>query len=560
MQREHWATLHDTAAATLMMIGAGATVSPDRLRAQARRDIEALRSLGSVVQAGSTNLRAAIVELSSQTDLIVKVVGGHGVSVPADVATAVIGAVRESLTNVERHAGTSHAEVVIASGAVTVTDRGSGFDVEEQACVKVTPGHSRGLRSSIHGRMADIGGAATVSSTPGAGTSVVLQWTPAADVDRSTTTSIRRAAQINRIFHYGLVFISVLYPMMFLTTALLTGRVHVPTQLVFGAVVAVLLALSAYNVLVRPLPQPWVVGGLVAVAVVVCAQGLSVDDLVGSQSAWTGGVLGFVVITLTLHQRWVWIVVSLVVCWSPNLIVAAVKGQFGDLSVVTVACLAVSNPGVQIVVASWVRALATNARRAEDDGVAMARILESEEVAAQVADEHRRRYENLSTTTIPLLEALAAGGTDPTVVRERAAIESARLRRMFAASETAEQHFAAEVLTVVGAAEERGVTVGVDIDDDVDIPPGPHCDALVAAVATMLTATASWARVVVTADPVTEVSVVCDAEGVDVAGLDAGLADLLVRCDDDGGVMWVQICWETTSMMRDDAEAAVVSR
>ncbi|MGE5290474.1 MAG: sensor histidine kinase [Micromonosporaceae bacterium] len=97
---------------------------------------------------------------------------GHW-SVPVPVAAAVIRAVREALTNVARHAGTGEAwvEATLCSNELTVTvrDHGTGFD----------PGligpDRLGIGRSIVERIADCGGAATVASMHGKGTTVTLR-------------------------------------------------------------------------------------------------------------------------------------------------------------------------------------------------------------------------------------------------------------------------------------------------------------------------------------------------------------------------------------------------
>ena len=53
---------------------------------------------------------------------------------------------------------------------VEVADDGPGFDPA------TVPAHRYGLRESIHGRMATVGGRAEVTSAPGAGTRIRLEW------------------------------------------------------------------------------------------------------------------------------------------------------------------------------------------------------------------------------------------------------------------------------------------------------------------------------------------------------------------------------------------------
>jgi signal transduction histidine kinase len=113
---------------------------------------------------------------------------GPAAEVPGPVAVAMAYAVREALVNVATHAGTGEAWVEVSLGGsaprpsaggepppwgglrVTVRDAGAGFDP-----AVVDPARL-GLRRSIAERLADLGGRASVRSTPGAGTVVSLYW------------------------------------------------------------------------------------------------------------------------------------------------------------------------------------------------------------------------------------------------------------------------------------------------------------------------------------------------------------------------------------------------
>jgi len=95
-------------------------------------------------------------------------------AMPVERTAALLGAAREALTNVAKHAGVAAASlaVEVAGGQVTVrvADRGRGYDPA------AVPDGS-GLSGSVRGRLADVGGAATVDSAPGRGTVVTL-WVP----------------------------------------------------------------------------------------------------------------------------------------------------------------------------------------------------------------------------------------------------------------------------------------------------------------------------------------------------------------------------------------------
>lgn len=173
-QRAHWATVHDTAATTLLMVGVGGVRGDEAwLGRQLRRDLAALT--GPVTPgAGMIDLldRLEATASASQVSVSLPLVGT--LRVPHAVAEAFAGAVGESLENVRRHAGTQDADVSVASVGetvvVTVSDQGKGFDP-----AAVLP-HRHGLRTSVHGRMIDVGGTARVASVPGSGTMIQLEW------------------------------------------------------------------------------------------------------------------------------------------------------------------------------------------------------------------------------------------------------------------------------------------------------------------------------------------------------------------------------------------------
>jgi len=102
-------------------------------------------------------------------------------ALPAEIGTALYRIVQEALTNVAKHAGADQVSVILeqnpAGVRLVVEDNGAGFDVDEA--------HSRarmegrlGL-AGMHERAALLGGALTVESSRGSGTTVYVQlpWT-----------------------------------------------------------------------------------------------------------------------------------------------------------------------------------------------------------------------------------------------------------------------------------------------------------------------------------------------------------------------------------------------
>jgi signal transduction histidine kinase len=93
------------------------------------------------------------------------------IRLPADVETAVYRIVQEALTNVVKHANARHVSVVLTrkNGAVSVVieDDGKGFDPNR-------PAEGIGL-SGMRERVELLDGRLLVDSSPGAGTTLVLE-------------------------------------------------------------------------------------------------------------------------------------------------------------------------------------------------------------------------------------------------------------------------------------------------------------------------------------------------------------------------------------------------
>ncbi|WP_431919488.1 sensor histidine kinase [Amycolatopsis tucumanensis] len=174
-EREYLALLHDTASATFLMVALH-DAEPEAVAGYARRDLALLtgETGGPAAHDSLVDLDAALRGVLAQSALRVDLAWTPVPLLPASVALAATRAVREALVNVERHAGVTEARVAVAphrhGAVVTVRDEGAGFEPE------AVPGHRRGIRGSLVERMAAAGGSATVTSRPGAGTTVRLVW------------------------------------------------------------------------------------------------------------------------------------------------------------------------------------------------------------------------------------------------------------------------------------------------------------------------------------------------------------------------------------------------
>jgi signal transduction histidine kinase len=191
-QRKQERIIHDTVLNTLTGIGWGGGDDVEETRARCGRSMTAVRQLLAEDDDPEGNPPAVgmaqrledrvedVVTAANGTGLDVTLTTGPGDpppadAVPAEVVDALAGAIGEVLANVRRHAGTTRADVTVSRdtwGGVRIEacDEGVGFDPER------CPPDRLGLRESVVGRVADVGGSATIRSAPGRGTTVVLSW------------------------------------------------------------------------------------------------------------------------------------------------------------------------------------------------------------------------------------------------------------------------------------------------------------------------------------------------------------------------------------------------
>jgi len=182
--------LHDTVLATLTLLAhSGVGVAPEALRQQAADDARLLRQL----RLGATPTPEASGEYKLETgdDTVLGrtlesvkqrfgrmglEVSWHGtgqVLLPTEVLDAFLLALAECLENVRRHAGVTEAHVTITDDETTVramvTDAVVGFALDDIDSARL------GLKESVVGRLREVGGRARLFSSPGSGTTVVLE-------------------------------------------------------------------------------------------------------------------------------------------------------------------------------------------------------------------------------------------------------------------------------------------------------------------------------------------------------------------------------------------------
>ncbi len=182
--------LHDTVLATLTLLAhSGVGVTPQAMRQQAADDARLLRqlrlganptpqasggyTLEPVEQSVLGNTLESVKQRFGRMGLEVSWHGTGQVLLPSDILDAFLLSLAECLENVRRHAGVTEAHVTITDDDTTVramvTDAGVGCVLAHVDQAKL------GFKESVVARLTDVGGNARLFSSPGSGTTVVLE-------------------------------------------------------------------------------------------------------------------------------------------------------------------------------------------------------------------------------------------------------------------------------------------------------------------------------------------------------------------------------------------------
>lgn len=169
------AHLHDSVLQTLALIQR--SDDPRKMVTLARAQERELRAwLYDGRVARPDTLRNAIQEAASRVEesydvpVDVVFVGDHAID---EATTALTQAAAEAMANAAKHSGATQVSVFVEASPETVDvfvgDQGMGFDLES------VPADRRGIDDSIRGRMARVGGTATITTARGEGTEVHLR-------------------------------------------------------------------------------------------------------------------------------------------------------------------------------------------------------------------------------------------------------------------------------------------------------------------------------------------------------------------------------------------------
>ena len=136
-----------------------------------------LRAAGLTVVGVAGDGEQALRRIPAARPDVVVTGPGHPVFLAPPVAHALRGAVRAAVDNVRRHAGPDAKTWILLEDEperVTVTVRDDGVGIPGGRLEEAALEGRLGVQASVRGRLAEVGGTATISSAPGEGTEVEL--------------------------------------------------------------------------------------------------------------------------------------------------------------------------------------------------------------------------------------------------------------------------------------------------------------------------------------------------------------------------------------------------
>ena len=367
----------------------------------------------------------------------------------------------------------------------------------------------------------------------------------AGEVDEQTGAQLRRGLRVAAL----LVTAATTFALGLPSVLRSVPRFDVPAVqfAAFGALAAVLVAEAVLVVRQRP----WRRARWLAIAVVLAATVLSYADLPHNRTStgtdWVFGVANWVGLVVLLDRPFRTQVAFLV---THEVLALANLLLFHDVSRGSLARFATGSvtvfglPLCVAVVAAVLRRIGTEAAAATRE---LERVRTEEAVAVTAHRRRAQRFAELSATTVPLLEGLADNSLDPSApeVRRRCSIEAARMRRLFAETDTVANPLLHELRHCADIADRKGVEVELDARGTWPAPPVPVRRALTDAALTALATASSWARVTVVGSAgEVSVNVVADCEEPAVPAHPA--PGVRVETFGSAGTIWTEATWQPT--------------
>jgi signal transduction histidine kinase len=548
-RHEHERLLHDTVLNTLTALARASGGDAAGLVGRCRRDVALMeyafsdpgdpaRVAGRPFGGLLIGIEAAAIEMRSRgLDVHVDVAGGPGLggapgvvgtppAVPAPVGIAMAYAVREALVNVASHAGTGEAWVEVRpagsgdgpvpGGAVvphpaapgglrvTVRDAGAGFD---PAAVDQT---RLGLRRSILERLADVGGQASVRSSPGEGTVVCLYWAPlglarpaagaaglplAEASHDGATADARFAGNSGNTWEPEIPRVAAMVAVVWQLTLLFPVLVYlhyyrqpaVPAGVWLGMLAAAAWLVPRARVSGLSGPEATAAIAIALGAVILVGWDRRAQGATGSVDWSVFGTAWLLALVVLSRPVWVWVCGAAAVFAAHAVFVIRVLGVT-PLGLQRLAAAAFILVVFLVVFAALRPTMQTHGQLAARRAALASRSAAERAALAAVREDRQRRLSLLEMTALPLLRGIADGTLNlaDAQVRQRCARHAAEIRRALADHPRNGAELLAELEPALRCAAARGLPVEVQVVGEPGRPGPEVAAAALAAVDSVL--------------------------------------------------------------------------
>lgn len=295
--------------------------------------------------------------------------------------------------------------------------------------------------------------------------------------------------------------------------------------------------------------RPWGRSRPVAIGAVLTASGLSMAGLPAGAATtaadWSTGVVGWVGLVV-LFDRPLAVFVAFLCVHEAMVLVDVLVTRSGEVDALLNALSgAIGTLGYPLAGAIAATALAGAARTVERSWRESELLRTREVIAARLHSGRRHRFATLDQGVLPLLRALRDGTADPTdaQVRRACSIEAARLRRLFAESEDADNPLLHIVRHCVDVAERRHVVVELQVSGQWPDPPDEVRRVLTDGLLIVVSTAVSWARVTLVG-ATGQLTLGAVGDGVEIPAAESPVTkDVVVDTISEGRLTWVQARW-----------------
>ncbi|MEU8419761.1 hypothetical protein AB0C15_02645 [Micromonospora sp. NPDC048835] len=319
-----------------------------------------------------------------------------------------------------------------------------------------------------------------------------------------------------------------------------------PQLVAYGILLAIVAAEAVLVVKQRSWPAiRWAVLA-VALGAALLSRAFLPSGATVSAADWVFGALGWMGVILLLDRSLWYLIAFLALHEAGTVAKVLVTGPATSDVLLNLAAGSLGTIGYPLasgIAALALRRVAVTADRASQQAE---ETRTANAVEAEVHAHRQRRFADLYEAASPLLQGIAERTIDLEAagVRHRCAVEAARMRRLFAETDTAANPLVHELTQSADVATRKGVVVDLEARGAWPDMPVSIRRALTEPIVTAMSTAVSEARITVVGTPgVVSVNVVADCAPVDTA---SGGSPVRVSSLNENGFTWVEVQWTTT--------------